>query len=264
MSRNVLLSILVLALVAYVSAGRVDAQMVTDGLVAYWPLDQATVQGDVVQDIWGENDGTINGDVNVVPGKVGQAMEFDGESSVDIEGTDALNFAGTAAMTVAAWVNADSEEPVIGVVAGCCGTVVGQRDANGWALRFDGRNADAEMEFIVHTGSWVGDDGFGAPAFTPGEWHYVTAVLAEDLLLLYVDGEMVKELPFAGTIASISAETEIGHAQDGGFMGLIDEVVIYNRPLEPEEVSFNFQANGLAVDPDGKLTTYWGRVKVLQ
>lgn len=247
--------------IALMYANVVKAQIVTDGLVGYWPLDSNTIKGDTVEDIWGENEGTLEGKPKVVAGKVGEALEFDGESFVDIPGTESLNFSGKEELTVMAWVNVGDDEPVIGVVAGCCGTIVAQRDANGWALRFDGRNPDAEMEFIVCPG-WQGDDGFGAPLFKKGEWHHLTAIVNVDTLLLYVDGELEKEAPFAGPIASNGPETEIGQANDGGFIGLIDEVFIYESALSEEEVKQNYNAKGLAVNLNNKLARLWGKIKV--
>ncbi|MFQ6044565.1 MAG: LamG-like jellyroll fold domain-containing protein, partial [Candidatus Poribacteria bacterium] len=161
-------------------------QVVTDGLVSYWSLDKNTIKGDTVEDIWGENDGTIKGNPKEIGGKIGEALKFDGDDSVDIPGTKSLNFSGKEELTVTAWVNVGAKEPVIGVVAGCCGTIVAQRDANGWALRYDGRNGGQEMEFIVCPG-WQGDGGFGAPVFKEGEWHYLTGVVDSKKLLLYVD-----------------------------------------------------------------------------
>jgi hypothetical protein len=238
------------------------AQLVTDGLVAYWSLDGETVAGETVSDVWGDNDGMIAGDPEIVAGHIGDAMAFDGDDSVDIPGADALNFSGQAAMTVGAWVNAGSDDPVVGVVAGCCGSIVAQRDANAWALRYDGRNGGQEMEFIVQPG-WTGDSGFGAPRFAPGEWHYLTGVVDGAQLHLYADGALVQSMDFAGPMASDGPETEIGHASDGGFVGLIDEVTIYNRALSADEVTQNFEAttSPTAVDAKAKLATLWGAIK---
>ena len=58
-----------------------------------------------------------------------------------------------------------------------------------------------------------------------------------------------------------STEHEIGNASDGGFVGLIDEVVIYNRALSANEVKQLFAAEGLPVQPEGKLATRWGQIK---
>ena len=69
------------------------------------------------------------------------------------------------------------------------------------------------------------------------------------------------EMPFAGPISSGGTETEIGRAGDGGFIGLIDEVVIYNRALSDEEVMQIYLAEGFAVNSRGKLAVCWGTIK---
>ena len=241
----------------------VNAQVVTDGLIGYWSLDSDSIDGSAVSDLWGENNGVLDGDPQIVAGKFGEALEFDGDDSVEIAGTESLNFNEKNELAVTVWVKAASDEPVIGVVAGCCGSVVAQRDVSGWALRFDGRNPDAEMEFIAHTATaWVGDAGFGVPRFAPDEWHHLAAVISGDALQLYLDGEFMLEEPFEGAISSTGSETEIGRATDGGFVGTIDEVAIYGRALSEADVQANFLASGFtAVEAAGKLATRWGEIK---
>jgi hypothetical protein len=236
------------------------AQLVTDGLVGYWPLDEATVQGKDVKDAWGKNHGTVNGKLKAVAGQVGGAQEFDGSAAVEIPGTETLSFAGKDQMTVMAWVNAASESPVVGVVAGCCGTIVAQRDAEAWALRFDGRNAGQEMEFIVQPG-WQGDGGFGVKMFKAKEWHHLVGVVNKKEMIYYLDGVEKNRGPYAGPMAGNSTETEIGRAGDGGFVGIIDEVLIYDRALSDKDVKQAFAAKGLAVRPAGKLATGWAAMK---
>ncbi|RKY00911.1 hypothetical protein DRP77_10640, partial [Candidatus Poribacteria bacterium] len=127
------LILVVIASLGLLTAGR--AQIVTDGLVGYWSLDKATIEGKTVKDVWGGNDGTIVGDPKIVPGKVGEALEFDGDDGIEIQGGDELNFAGKNELTVMAWVMVGSDDPVVGVVPKCCGEIVAQRDMNGWCLR---------------------------------------------------------------------------------------------------------------------------------
>jgi len=84
-------------------------------------------------------------------------------------------------------------------------------------------------------------------------------------MVLYLDGvELKRQASGGGAIASNRPETDIGHALDGGWIGLIDEVLIYNRELNPKEVKANFESKGLPVDSLGKLTTTWARVKTLR
>ena len=237
-----------------------DAQFPVEGVVSYWSFDDGTITGGKVADVLGNNDGELDGNPKSVAGKVGKALEFNGENFVHIPGTASLEFAGAEEMSVVAWVNADSDSPVKGVVAGCCGTIVAQRDVNGWALRFDGRNAGQEMEFIVTPG-WQGDGGFGAAAFKKGEWHHIVGIINQKDMQLYVDGKLEKEQNYNGPMTTDGSETEIGKAGDGGFVGIIDEVLIYNKALSANEVKQVFEAEGLPVEARGKLATHWGQIK---
>ena len=245
----------------FVAIPLIYAQDLLDGVVSYWSFDAGTIAGGTVEDLLGDNDGELDGNPKAVAGKIGDALEFNGENFVHIPGTGSLEFAGEDEMSVVAWVNPDSDSPVKGVVAGCCGTIVAQRDINGWALRFDGRNAGQEMEFIVQPG-WQGDGGFGAPKFAKGTWHHLVGVVADDEMFLYVDGVLEKEMTYNGPMATGGSETEIGHAGDGGFVGIIDEVLIYNRAISADEVEQIFESKDLlSVQPQGKLTTRWGQIK---
>ena len=244
----------------FVSVSLTHAQLPLDGVVSYWSFDDGTIAGNTVEDLLGDNDGELMGKPKSVAGKVGKGLEFDGTNSVHIPGTDSLDFSGAKELSVAVWLNADSDSPVEGVVAGCCGTIVAQRDMSGWALRFDGRNAGQEMEFIVQPG-WQGDGGFGAPKFDAGSWHHLAGVVADKDMLIYVDGKLEKEMGYNGPISTTGTETEIGHAVDGGFVGIIDEVMIYDKALSADEIEQIFEAEGLPVEPQGKLATRWGEIK---
>ena len=223
--------LIIMIAVIFVNVPLTHAQLPLDGVVSYWPFDEGTIAGNTVEDVLGDNAGELDGNPKQVDGKVGKALEFN--------------------------------SPVKGVVAGCCGTIVAQRDINGWALRFDGRNAGQEMEFIVTPG-WQGDGGFGAPTFKKGEWHHIVGVVNKKQMLLYVDGEVEKEMVYNGPMTTDGSETEIGRASDGGFVGIIDEVMIYNKALSADDVSQIFEAEGLLVEPAAKLATRWGEIKSLK
>ena len=245
----------------FVSAPFLNAQFPTNGVVGYWSFDAGTISGKNVKDQLGKNDGELDGNPKVVAGKVGKGLEFDSSNFVHIPGTDTLDFNGAEAITVAAWIKGASDKPVDGAVAGtCCGTIVAQRDVNGWALRFDGRNAGAELEFITMPG-WQGDGGFGAAALPKGEWHHIIGIVDGNKKYLYVDGKLNMEGDYNGPMSTQGTETEIGSASDGGFIGVIDEVVIYDRAISENEVRQLYAAEGLPVQPQGKLATRWGQIK---
>lgn len=165
----------------------VNAQFPTDGVVGYWSFDGGTINGKTVKDVLGDNDGELDGNPKVVAGKAGNALEFNGENAVRISGTNSLDFNSAEEMSVVAWVNPASEKPVVGVIPdNCCGTIIGQRDAESWVLRFDGRNNGKEMVLIVQPG-WQGHNTLGVPPFAKNTWHHLVGVVDKDKLLLYVD-----------------------------------------------------------------------------
>jgi len=252
---------LVAALFAVVSVSAI-AQLPEDGIISYYPLDASTVSGKDVKDVIGKNPGVINGKISSTAGKVREGMEFDGASPIEIAGTESLNFAKMKAFSVAAWVNAASDDPVVGVVAGCCGSIVAQRNAAGWALRYDGRNAGMEMEFIVNSAGWVGDGGFGVKKLAPKTWHHLVGVYGEKDMIIYLNGEVgVSQASPGGSPVSTGVNTEIGKSTDGGWVGKIDEVLIYNRAITAADVKKIYTASGLGVEPSGKAATKWGEMK---
>ena len=64
----------------------------------------------------------------------------------------------------------------------------------------------------------------------------------------------------------IDLNVNIGARDDGKnpFKGIIDEVGIYSRALDEDEVKQNFEARNsdLAVNPAGKLGAFWGKIKL--
>ena len=82
--------LVLLAFLAWQSSA--EAQVVKDGLVSYWSLDEVTIEGKKVKDLMGENDGEMKGDPKIVAGRRGEALEFDGaEDYVEIPSDDSLN-----------------------------------------------------------------------------------------------------------------------------------------------------------------------------
>jgi hypothetical protein len=268
--KSVYILSIIMLMTVFLFVNTSQSDMVTKGLVAYWSFDAGTINGDKVKDTVGQNDGVMKGGPKQVAGKINGALQFDGTNSVDVAGTDTLNFNKKEEFTAAAWIRPASDEPVgsaaVAPPTACCGTVIGQRDALGWALRYDGRNAGAEYEFIVCP-NWQGDGGFGVPkkSIPKDTWHYITMLVSKGKapnMFLYLDGEKVVEGTFACPITSTGPETDIGKAADGAFVGTIDEIAIYNRALDENEIKQNAQSNRFfAVGANGKLAICWGEIK---
>ncbi len=235
------LFVLAFLVTVFMYANVVKADYVQDGLIAYYSLDAATIKGDNVEDLVGDNDGVMAGGVKEVDGKFGKALEFNGsDGKLDIEGTDALMFNGIEEFTVSAWVF--RKGPGGGT---CCGPIIGQRDLNGWALRYDKRDVGAEAELIISPG-WVGDGGGFGVAIPEGEWQHITGVLLDGTISMYLDGELEAEIAFPGIVSTNGGTaTTLAGASDGYFDGIIDEALIYNKGLTAKEVKQNFESTSI-------------------
>lgn len=203
-------------------------------LVGYWNFDEPA--GDIAFDVTGNgNDGVILGATRV-PGIAGGALSFDGNSEVFIDNNAALNFVGETQMTAMVWYNPSGDPAGL-----CCGYLVGQRQAATWSLRDDLRDP-SQIEMLVSgaAGSFQGDGGAdGVPRPTLGEWHHIAAVIDKPSVRMYVDGILTNEYfvddsPMTGS----GTPTRIGGslAIDGGTVGLIDEIKIFDHALTQEEI----------------------------
>ena len=100
------------------------------------------------------------------------------------------------------------------------------------------------------------------------EWSLVTETYDGTNIRIYLNGELDKEQamvintqPGIGTIG-----THVWPQREERFVGTIDEVSIYNRELDAEEVMQNFEAGPLAVavNASGNLALTWGGIKLLR
>ena len=67
--------VLVFTLIAVAAQAQ---EFVTDGLVSFWSFDRSSIIAENVRDLWGHNNGTIEGNPEIVAGKVNEALFFDG------------------------------------------------------------------------------------------------------------------------------------------------------------------------------------------
>ena len=106
-----------------------------------------------------------------------------------------------------------------------------------------------------------------AGLFESDSWVHLAFVIGEQYLL-YVDGSLVAEL---------AAEVYDGPDPTGWllgtrifpenaeyyFIGLVDELGVYNRALSEDEINQNMNAGGFAaVRPANSLARTWGEIKV--
>lgn len=250
-------SILVMLLAVTASALEID-----DSIMLMFTFDD---DNDLLKDssIYGHT-GTINGAVKA-GGKAGNGLEFNGvDSYVQIPRTDQLDV--SAGVTLAAFVFKSSI-----VEKNEC--IISKKQAGAYTLELNGWNnatphkPDSEMRI---SGTY---HRLNAPDDIPtGRWVHVAVTYDGTFMRIYVDGAMVAEGEWPGTIDINTADVFLG-CDSGGtkpesgadtfLAGIIDEVLVANRAFSDEEMALLAQGMTVtAVDPSGgKLSTTWGTLK---
>ena len=231
----------------FVAVAAQAQEFVTDGLIIMYTLDDANIDGDVVTDMSGNgNDGTIIGSLASVGGVIGEALEFDrGANYVEIPA-----LGDWEQVTVECWaLTTNMAHDYQGIVS------TWQWTAGKVHFKFQGNQIQVDKNAGVKI-------TFNAVAET---WYHIiyTTDNPAGELKLYVDGELVAE-GNSGAEPENMNERRVGSEHDGRFLeGMMDEVRIYDRVLDEDEVAQNFAvlSNAFAVEPGDKLATTWSRVK---
>lgn len=247
-----------------------EAQFVKEGLVSWWSFDRNTIGDDgTVEDGFGDNNGVIEGDVEIVGGRVGECLKFDSaDDFVTIEHSDSLDI-GKGEFSIEAWIKAPTQP-----AGWWLHTIYGKGGTNWKAGYLIAVRGDKDAAGMGGFGTLVSREGGGTETYTDknvddDEWHHVVGVFSRSSgeIKAYIDGKLEQAVATDKTIdVSTQAEARIGRSSQQSndadwFFGCIDEVRLYNRPLSDEEIKQNYE-KGAAVSPAEKLSITWGRVKV--
>lgn len=227
-----------------------------DGLVLYLPLDEGS--GDVARDASGNgNDAFIKGKVEWVDGKYGKGLKFDGKNScAEIPSGFIVDLSAT---TLATWIKIDELPPAFSSL------IIGVTDG-------PARGIYLEL-YPVDVSAWnCGPPPISARGRHPAlnEWHHLAAVFTESEIRLYFDGEEKakspgKNLPnVSGMPFKISGDHPAKADFLGSLKGAVDEVVLYSRALETDEVKEIMEFFPGAIMPKDKLAITWASLKALR
>jgi hypothetical protein len=164
-----------------------------------------------------------------------------GSSSVRFDGVDdrvlvpsSAALSPTAAVSVEAWVNADSLP-----TGGGYRTIV-IKGATYW-LRVRDTGSGARAQFYVHDGGgWRGTTA--ALSLTAGTTYHLLGSYDGAGVRIYVNGSEQGSSAYAGAIATTSTPLQIAQSAGVGWQGRIDEVAVYGRALNAATVSEHFGA----------------------
>ena len=189
-------------------------------LVAHWPLDET--KGLLTADRAGTCHGTLVGNPSWQPdgGHVNGALSLDGNTSVS---TVAVLSPADGPFSVLAWVK-----------GGAPGQVIVSQEAGADWLLLD--PATGVLMTELKSGTRSAKVLYSDAIITDGTWHRVAFAWDGSSRRLYVDGVLVAEDTQDGLTAA-SGNLTIGagatRAADTYWIGLIDDVRIYNRAVRP-------------------------------
>lgn len=233
------------------------ASIVIKGLISYWTLDEPTIEEGIAEDIFGDNDGEIHGEPEIIEGVIAEALHFGGNDFIVVASNEGLKL---TEFTIETWVKGDSA-PEEGATSRWL--LKGQNDGANFRFTWDG-DADNIQTFAIGQiiGGWslitkIKEELKGE------EWYHIVGTWDSRSLIVYLNGKLSNRKNWRATPMVDDEPLIIGGSINSPFKGAIDEVKIYNRALTESEVLNNFKdRTQLAVTSDiYKLPTLWGKIK---
>jgi hypothetical protein len=192
-------------------------------LLAHWQLDET--EGMFAYDSAAENDGIIFGDPLWQPegGQVQGALEFDGIDDMII--AKFVLDPGESPFSVFAWIHGGAPGQ----------TLISQQTGVNWLqVAADGT---IMTELTKSGGRTLGVSLYSETVITDGNWHRVGFVWDGSQRILYVDDIPVAldshESGLDGSTGGLVIGAGSGNQSDTFWSGLIDDVRVYDRVVEP-------------------------------
>ncbi len=207
----------------------------TADLVLYLPFEDAESPIDASAD---PTTVVVHGSLNLVDGKLGKGIEFDGNNANRVEVTHAAKLEGMSALSIAAWVLPQN-------LAGHEGmSIVSKRNAY--------NDADVYNLFIwtgrLVNGRVNGNNtniGLSTAALEDNTWYHIALVFdgqgnADEKIKLYINGVLESSDGHpADAVNQGGAPVWVGEldaARGFAWDGIIDEVRLYNHALSEVEI----------------------------
>jgi len=244
-----------------------------DGLISAWTFDDGTAKDSV-----GNNDGKINGGVEVTNGKFGKALSFNGKDGFVQVPHDKSLEAIANGLTVSAWIKVNQFVDHAAVIFK--GEKIGWTNNYAFRIATHGSNGLTWGVCIPGTEGWFHTDNI----MESGKWYFVCLTADGKQAVGHIAGEDGKvEIPPSGqgnphaiaapyrTCPDFPIEMGVGRAVGGTvgndhyYNGMIDEVYLWSRALSDDEIAQlakGARPKGVfPVEPAGKLATMWGFIK---
>ncbi len=217
-------------------------------LVGYWSFDD--IKGNEVKDLSGnDNDGTINGDVEEVAGKFGDALSFDGAGS-HVAIADSKSLDGMDNFTVQLWINFNAIKADWNHIL--------EKDCL-YGLTVNTGSGTFQYDTGTDCGNragWV-DSKYNVSEKT---WYHIAMTVDGSKVIFYVNGKKESEKAWGEPVGDTDVALHIAHPSSYLVDGAIDEVKVWSIALTESEIQSEM-AGGASVKPKGKVTTTWASIK---
>lgn len=239
-----------------------------DELQIYYSFDEDSFKdGDVLDLSGNENHGLLRGvSLETVEGKVAEGLQFPGVAS-DYISVRNLHYADLfPEITIAVWI----KTAVRGMIASW--------DRSEFFRFSAGDDQLGNLTFVAFDVCCPISDWHGNVELTDDNWHHIVVTFNSEMKRIYVDGELDVEAPtdtnenkigkvitrygFIG-IGSEAAAFNANVGPNWAFNGIMDEFLLFHRAISEDEAENLYRAEGspLSVEPTGKLSLTWGKIK---
>ncbi len=209
---------------------------INTGLISHYEFNNGS--GNILYD-HGTNgfDGDFVGNPIWVLGRWSKSLEFGGGDYVDI--SDVAKYIGknhVKNITLTAWVNYTTAGEM---------EIIGSADANVFA------ELQVESNGTVHFLMEDSDDKdymvWSSSSLNDGKWHFVVGQYnyTSKKMQIWIDGSLNQERTYSFEPVNEPVTYYIAHGDDGDFQGRIDDVRVYSRTLNPEEIAFLYNYSDL-------------------
>lgn len=207
------------------------------GLVGNWKMD-----GNAKDSTPYSNHGTVNG-ANLTSDRKGQlnkTYNFSSGNYIDVGNGSSLQI-GLSDFTISAWIKTNS-------AGGGYGRIVDKNFASGYIMAISSTYGNSG-NLCMSIGGLYTQGRSGSRDLRDSVWHHVAVVFNRASTAIYyvdgnVDGTTTDISSKSSTNLSNATNFKIGNGTTGDspFVGLIDDVRIYNRALSPDEITTLYQS----------------------
>lgn len=200
------------------------------GLVGHWTFDNIT-NGTVADTSGLANDGSIQGNPQVVSGPSGSALDFNGSSDF-VQVADSSSLDVTDQITLAAWIRPERNGTQYVIKK----ATYGETDGFELSLSSSG-SIFVRFNQASERNAHRLDSSINYP--TDGStWLHVVATYDGNTIKLYINGQLDSSKADQFEIATNDLALAFGAESDGyrAYSGSLDDVAIYDRALSAEEV----------------------------